>query len=76
MGFLGTIAILDINYGENLNEQAAEPSLVITCEDSKATVAQWSFLAKYILAGHEDGSVSQYDPKVRASSPKLLQLVL
>ncbi|CAI7671481.1 translation initiation factor eIF3 subunit [Elasticomyces elasticus] len=63
MGFLGTIAVLDINYGENLNEQAAEPSLVITCEDSKATVAQWSFLAKYILAGHEDGSVSQYDPK-------------
>ncbi|KAJ5334878.1 hypothetical protein N7452_007281 [Penicillium brevicompactum] len=63
MGFLGTIAVLDINYGDNLNEQAAEPSLVITCEDSKATVAQWSFLAKYILAGHEDGSVSQYDPK-------------
>ncbi|CAG8001433.1 unnamed protein product [Penicillium salamii] len=63
MGFLGTIAVLDINYGENLTEQAAEPSLVITCEDSKATVAQWSFLAKYILAGHEDGSVSQYDPK-------------
>lgn len=67
MGFLGTIAVLDINYGENLNEQAAEPSLVITCEDSKATVAQWSFLAKYILAGHEDGSVSQYDPKVWCS---------
>jgi translation initiation factor 3 subunit I len=65
MGFLGTIAVLDINYGENLNEQAAEPTLTITCEDSKATVAQWSYLAKYILAGHEDGSVTQYDPKVR-----------
>jgi len=65
MGFLGTIAVLDINYGDNLNEQASEPSLTITCEDSKATVAQWSYLAKYILAGHEDGSVSQYDPKVR-----------
>ncbi|KAJ5965477.1 hypothetical protein N7481_012191 [Penicillium waksmanii] len=63
MGFLGTIVVLDINYGENLEDQAAEPSLKITCEDSKATVAGWSFLAKYIIAAHEDGSVSQYDPK-------------
>lgn len=69
MGFLGTIAVLDIAYGDgqggNLNEQADEPSLRITCTESKATVAGWSFLAKYIIAGHEDGSVSQYDPKVR-----------
>jgi hypothetical protein len=64
MGFLGTIAVLDINYGENLNDQADEPSLRITCTESKATVAGWSFLSKYIIAGHEDGSVSQYDPKV------------
>ncbi|KAJ5624163.1 translation initiation factor eIF3 subunit [Penicillium lagena] len=67
MGFLGTIAVLDIAYGDgqggNLNEQADEPSLRITCTESKATVAGWSFLAKYIIAGHEDGSVSQYDPK-------------
>lgn len=64
MGFNGTIAILDINYGENLSAQAAEPTLTIVCEESKATVAGWSFLSKYIIAGHEDGSVSQYDPKV------------
>jgi WD40 repeat protein len=68
MGYLGTIAVLDIKYGDgqlgNLEDQADEPSLRITCEDSKATVAGWSFLSKYIIAGHEDGSVSQYDPKV------------
>lgn len=68
MGYLGTIAVLDISYGDgklgNLEDQADEPSLRITCEDSKATVAGWSFLSKYIIAGHEDGSVSQYDPKV------------
>ncbi|KAJ9487650.1 Eukaryotic translation initiation factor 3 subunit I [Penicillium thymicola] len=63
MGFNGTIAILDINYGENLSAQATEPTLTIVCEESKATVAGWSFLSKYIIAGHEDGSVSQYDPK-------------
>ncbi|GAB1198971.1 eukaryotic translation initiation factor 3 subunit I [Aspergillus pseudonomiae] len=62
MGFLGTIAVLDINY-EDLEAQAEEPSLRITCTESKATVAGWSYLGKYIIAGHEDGSVSQYDSK-------------
>ncbi|KAJ5459768.1 Eukaryotic translation initiation factor 3 subunit I [Penicillium daleae] len=67
MGFLGAIAVLDIAYGDgelnNLNVQAEEPSLRITCNESKATVAGWSYLGKYIIAAHEDGSVSQYDPK-------------
>ncbi|KAB8073728.1 eukaryotic translation initiation factor 3 subunit I [Aspergillus leporis] len=62
MGFLGTIVVLDINY-DNLSEQAEEPSLKITCTESKATVAGWSFLGKYIISGHGDGSVSQYDAK-------------
>lgn len=69
MGYLGTIVVFDIEYGDgngnNLDDQAEEPSLKITCEESKATVAGWSYLAKFIIAGHEDGSVSQYDPKVR-----------
>lgn len=68
MGFLGSIAVLDIAYGDgegnNLDVQAEEPSLRITCAESKATVAGWSYMAKYIIAAHEDGSVSQYDPKV------------
>lgn len=67
MGYLGTIVVFDVQYGDgegnNLDEQTNEPSLKITCEDSKATVAGWSYLSKYIIAGHEDGSVSQYDAK-------------
>ncbi|KAK2759789.1 translation initiation factor eIF3 subunit [Arachnomyces sp. PD_36] len=67
MGYLGTIVVYDVRYGDgeggNLTDQADEPSLKITCEESKATVAGWSYLAKYIIAGHEDGSVSQYDSK-------------
>ncbi|KDB36155.1 eukaryotic translation initiation factor 3 subunit I [Trichophyton rubrum D6] len=67
MGYLGTIVVFDIAYGDgegnNLHEQADEPVLKITCEESKATVAGWSYLAKYIIAGHEDGSISQYDAK-------------
>lgn len=64
MGYLGTIVVLDINSDVNA-EQSSEPRLRITCEESKATVAGWSYLSKYIIAGHEDGSVSQYDAKVR-----------
>lgn len=68
MGFLGTIAVLDIAYGDgaggDLEAQADEPGLTITCTESKATVASWSYLGRFIIAGHEDGSVSQYDSKV------------
>jgi len=61
MGYLGSIKVFDVRPLDE--EQTDEPSLNITCEESKATVAAWSFLDKYILAGHEDGSVSQYDAK-------------
>lgn len=63
MGFLGTIVVLDIKVDVNA-EQSDERALTITCDEAKATVAGWSYLSKYILAGHEDGTVSQYDAKV------------
>lgn len=63
MGFLGTIAVFDIIVDVDA-EQSSEPSLTITAGESKATVAGWSYLSKYIIAGHDDGSVSQYDAKV------------
>jgi len=62
MGFLGTIVVLDIKLDVDA-EQSDERALTITCEDSKATVAGWSYMSKWIIAGHEDGSVSQYDGK-------------
>lgn len=63
MGFLGTIVVLDVKVDVTA-EQSDERSLVITCDESKATVAAWSYLSRYIIAGHEDGTVSQYDAKV------------
>ena len=63
MGYLGTIVVLDIKVDVEA-EQSDERSLVITCDESKATVAGWSYLSRYIIAGHEDGTVSQYDAKV------------
>jgi len=62
MGYLGTIVVFDVVVDVDA-EQANERSMTITCDESKATVAGWSFLSKYIIAGHEDGSVSQYDGK-------------
>jgi translation initiation factor 3 subunit I len=61
-GFLGTIVVLDIKLDEDA-EQSDEKALTITCDESKATVAGWSYMSKYIIAGHDDGSVSQYDAK-------------
>lgn len=63
MGYLGTIVVYDIQYGDDLTDQVNEASLRITCEDSKATVAGWSYLDRYIISGHEDGSVVQWDAK-------------
>lgn len=63
MGYLGTIVVYEIQYGEDLTAQSDEQDLKITCEDSKATVAGWSYLDKYIIACHEDGTVTQYDSK-------------
>ena len=62
MGHLGTIVVLDIVVDVDA-EQSDEKAMTIVCDESKATVAGWSYLSKYIIAGHEDGSVSQYDAK-------------
>lgn len=61
-GHLSTIVVYEINP-DPAAEQTNEQSLRIVCEDSKATVAGFSYLSHYIIAGHEDGSVSQYDAK-------------
>ncbi|OAA79701.1 eukaryotic translation initiation factor 3 subunit 2 [Akanthomyces lecanii RCEF 1005] len=62
MGYLSNIITFDINPDVDA-EQTDERSLTIVCDESKATVAGWSALTKYIIACHEDGSVSQYDAK-------------
>jgi WD40 repeat protein len=61
-GHLGTICVYEINPDPEA-EQSDEQVLKITCEDSKPTVAGFSYLAHYIISGHADGSVSQWDAK-------------
>lgn len=62
MGQVGTISVFDINQKEPRN-QLSEPSLVIPTrpDAKKVTIAGWSAGGKYIIAGHEDGSISKYD---------------
>lgn len=62
MGYLGTIVAYEI-VPDVEAEQTDEKMFTITLEESKATVAGWSFLSEYIIAGHEDGSVSQWDAR-------------
>jgi translation initiation factor 3 subunit I len=68
MGILSTIVVYDI-INDVEAEQTDEQSLRIVCDESKATVAGFGYLGKHIIAGHEDGSVSQYDAKVSPPLP-------
>ncbi|KAF2260924.1 eukaryotic translation initiation factor-like protein 3 subunit [Lojkania enalia] len=61
-GHLSTIVVYEINPDPE-TEQTNEQSLRIVCDESKATVAGFSYLAKWIIAGHEDGTISQFDAK-------------
>lgn len=62
MGYLSNIIVYDVSTDPEA-EQTDERALTIVCDGSKATVAGWSYMSKYIIAGHEDGSISQYDGK-------------
>lgn len=59
---LSSIVVFDIILDVNA-QQTNERSLRIICDESKATVAGFGCNGEYIIAGHEDGSVSQYDAK-------------
>jgi len=62
MGHLGTVVVFPIKVDVDA-EQADSPAFTITFRESKATVAAWSYLNKFIITGHDDGTVSQYDGK-------------
>jgi len=62
MNHLGTVVVFPINPDPEAT-QANEPLFTITMRVSRATVAAWSYMDKYIITGHEDGTVGQYDGK-------------
>jgi translation initiation factor 3 subunit I len=62
MGFPSTLVVFEINR-DDPSIQDIEPVCRILPQGSKATVAGWSYLNKWIITGHEDGTISQYDWK-------------
>jgi translation initiation factor 3 subunit I len=61
-GHLGMIYVFDVNPDLSA-PQSKEHVLRIVCDDAKPTVAGFSYLSHYIIACHEDGTVSQFDAK-------------
>lgn len=61
-GHLSTICVYPINPDPEA-QQTDQHNIRIVCNESKATVAGFSYLSKYIISGHEDGSITQWDGK-------------
>ncbi|KAH8548323.1 WD40-repeat-containing domain protein [Umbelopsis sp. PMI_123] len=62
MGYPGTVTVIKINTDLEA-EQSDEPVVTIVNDGPKAVVAGWTYLNKFIICGHVDGSISQWDWK-------------
>ncbi|ODV70845.1 translation initiation factor eIF3 subunit i [Cyberlindnera jadinii NRRL Y-1542] len=62
MGFPGSIITYKINR-DSPTQQDTTPLLKIDTKEGfeKVSVAGFSYLGKYIVAGHQDGTISKYD---------------
>lgn len=61
MGYKGAVRVFDVNREDG--PQPDEPVVKFQTPGPKVTVATWSYIDKYIVAGHEDGTVALYNPK-------------
>ncbi|KAI7459705.1 Eukaryotic translation initiation factor 3 subunit [Hortaea werneckii] len=63
-GQLSNIVVYDIDNSSPDALQPSEPTLRIVVDElPRVTVAGFSYLSKYIITGHENGSVAQWDAK-------------
>jgi translation initiation factor 3 subunit I len=65
------VYIYDINPDPTA-QQTSEHAMRIVLEESKGTVAGFSYDTLYVIVGHDDGSVSQWDAKVSIFSTAYL----
>ncbi|KAJ3337683.1 Eukaryotic translation initiation factor 3 subunit I [Gonapodya sp. JEL0774] len=71
MGSERALMVTDQTMGQNSTLHILDtpeddaPSVIqaIVVSGSKATIAVWGDLNRYILVGHDDGSISKYDPE-------------
>jgi translation initiation factor 3 subunit I len=74
MGHVGTVVVYPINedgprilpFVDKVDALVEVDNHIseIPTQESKATVAGWSFLDKFIIMGHENGMISQWNWKV------------
>ncbi|KAG0172154.1 translation initiation factor eIF3 subunit [Apophysomyces sp. BC1034] len=62
MGYAGTVTVLPVNLDID-GTQSDTPIVTIRNDGPKAVVAGWGNLNKYIISGHVDGSICQWDWK-------------
>ncbi|KAI8388136.1 WD40-repeat-containing domain protein [Radiomyces spectabilis] len=64
MGYSGSVTVLAVNPDVKA-QQSDEPIAVIVNDGKKAVVAGWGPINKYIISGHEDGTICQWDWKAK-----------
>ncbi|KAI8372249.1 WD40-repeat-containing domain protein [Choanephora cucurbitarum] len=63
MGFSGTVTVYPVNNDINGTQSDTPIATIINKGGKKAVVAGWTCLDKYIITGHEDGTVCQWNWK-------------
>ncbi|KAI7866713.1 WD40-repeat-containing domain protein [Spinellus fusiger] len=63
MGFSGTVTVLAVNPQLDAAQSDERIATIINTDGPKAVVAGWGYLNKYIISGHVDGSIVQWDWK-------------
>ncbi|CAM0139133.1 translation initiation factor eIF3 subunit [Umbelopsis sp. WA50703] len=62
MGYPGTVTVMNVNPDLE-GQQSDEPVVTMINDGPKFVVAGWTYLNKYIICGHVDGSITQWDWK-------------
>ncbi|KAK5120727.1 translation initiation factor eIF3 subunit [Meristemomyces frigidus] len=62
-GQLSNVVVYDINPDPEAEQTSEESLRIVVDELPRVTVAGFSFLNKYIITGHDNGSVAQWDAK-------------
>ncbi|OBZ82385.1 Eukaryotic translation initiation factor 3 subunit I [Choanephora cucurbitarum] len=63
MGYSGTVTVYPVNNDINGTQSDTPIATIINKGGKKAVVAGWTCLDKYIITGHEDGTVCQWNWK-------------
>ncbi|KAI8576919.1 hypothetical protein K450DRAFT_254234 [Umbelopsis ramanniana AG] len=63
MGYPGTVTVISINPDLEAAQSDEPVATIVNDGGPKAVVAGWTYLNKFIICGHVDGSITQWDWK-------------